>query len=150
MAAEYEVNIKINTQQIERELKKVDKAVNNIGKGKKGGRASGLGLMPVDELKRLQQSRIYLGQAVQSIDKLAKIQDRRARSLNKINELEAKGLSVGRLRRQLVKATTEQSKRRLGSAEKEFRVLEKSLRLEQSKLRILKEQRKGFASSPVR
>ena len=150
MAAEYEVNIKINTQQIERELKKVDKAVNNIGKGKKGGRASGLGLMPGDELKRLQQSRIYLGQAVQSIDRLAKIQDRRARSLNKINELEAKGLSVGRLRRQLVKATTEQSRRRLGSAEKEFRVLEKSIRLEQSKLRILKEQRKGFASSPVR
>ena len=150
MAAEYEVNIKINTQEIERELKKVDKAVNNIGKGKKGGRASGLGLMPGDELKRLQQSRIYLGQAVQSIDRLAKIQDRRARSLNKINELEAKGLSVGRLRRQLVKATTEQSRRRLGSAEKEFRVLEKSIRLEQSKLRILKEQRKGFASSPVR
>lgn len=150
MAAEYEVNIKINTQQIERELKKVDKAVNNIGKGKKGGRASGLGLMPGDELKRLQQSRIYLGQAVQGIDRLAKIQDRRARSLNKINELEAKGLSVGRLRRQLVKATTEQSRRRLGSAEKEFRVLEKSIRLEQSKLRILKEQRKGFASSPVR
>ena len=150
MAAEYEVNIKINTQQIERELKKVDKAVNNIGKGKKGGRASGLGLMPGDELKRLQQSRIYLGQAVQSIDRLAKIQDRRARSLNKINELEAKGLSVGRLRRQLVKATTEQSRRRLGSAEKEFRVLEKSIRLEQSKLRILKEQRKGFPSSPIR
>mgnify|MGYP001380559467 FL=1 len=88
MAAEYEVNIKLNTQQIERELKKVDKAVNNIGKSKKGGRASGLGLMPNDELKRLQQSRIYLGQAVQSIDKLAKIQDRRARSLNKINELD--------------------------------------------------------------
>lgn len=150
MAAEYEVNIKLNTQQIERELKKVDKAVNNIGKGKKGGRASGLGLMPGDELKRLQQSRIYLGQAVQSIDRLAKIQDRRARSLNKINELEAKGLSVGRLRRQLVKATTEQSRRRLGSAEKEFRVLEKSIRLEQSKLRILREQRKGFPSSPIR
>ena len=104
MAAEYEVNIKINTQQIERELGKVDKAVKNIGKAKGGSRASGLGLMPNDELKRLQQSRIYLGQAVQSIDKLAKIQDRRARSLNKIIELEAKGLNVGRLRKQLAKA----------------------------------------------
>ena len=150
MAAEYEVNIKINTQQIERELKKVDKAVKDIGKAKGGSRASGLGLMPNDELKRLQQSRIYLGQAVQSIDKLAKIQDRRARSLNKINELEAKGLNVGRLRKQLAKATTEQSARRFGSAEKEFRVLEKTLRLEQSKLRILREQRKGFPSSPIR
>ena len=150
MAAEYEVNIKLNTQQIERELKKVDKAVKDIGKAKGGSRASGLGLMPNDELKRLQQSRIYLGQAVQSIDKLAKIQDRRARSLNKINELEAKGLNVGRLRKQLAKATTEQSARRFGSAEKEFRVLEKTLRLEQSKLRILREQRKGFPSSPIR
>lgn len=150
MAAEYEVNIKINTQQIERELKKVDKAVENIGKAKGGSRASGLGLMPNDELKRLQQSRIYLGQAVQSIDKLAKIQDRRARSLNKINELEAKGLNVGRLRKQLAKATTEQSARRFGSAEKEFRVLEKSIRLEQSKLRILKAQREGFPASPIR
>jgi hypothetical protein len=150
VAAEYEVNIKINTQQIERELKKVDKAVKDIGKAKGGSRASGLGLMPNDELKRLQQSRIYLGQAVQSIDKLAKIQDRRARSLNKINELEAKGLNVGRLRKQLAKATTEQSARRFGSAEKEFRVLEKTLRLEQSKLRILREQRKGFPSSPIR
>ena len=150
MAAEYEVNIKINTQQIERELGKVDKAVKNIGKAKGGSRASGLGLMPNDELKRLQQSKIYLGQSVQSIDRLAKIQDRRARSLNKINELESKGLNVHRLRRQLVKATTEQSKRRLGSAEKEFRILEKNLRLEQSKLRILREQRKGFPSSPIR
>ena len=150
MAAEYEVNIKLNTQQIERELKKVDKAVKDIGKAKGGSRASGLGLMPNDELKKLQQSRIYLGQAVQSIDKLAKIQDRRARSLNKINELEAKGLNVGRLRKQLAKATTEQSARRFGSAEKEFRVLEKTLRLEQSKLRILREQRKGFPSSPIR
>jgi hypothetical protein len=150
VAAEYEVNIKLNTQQIERELKKVDKAVKDIGKAKGGSRASGLGLMPNDELKRLQQSRIYLGQSVQSIDRLAKIQDRRARSLNKINELESKGLNVHRLRRQLVKATTEQSKRRLGSAEKEFRILEKNLRLEQSKLRILREQQKGFPSSPIR
>jgi hypothetical protein len=150
VAAEYEVNIKINTQQIERELGKVDKAVKNIGKAKGGSRASGLGLMPNDELKRLQQSRIYLGQSVQSIDRLAKIQDKRARLLNKINELESKGLNVHRLRRQLVKATTEQSKRRLGSAEKEFRILEKNLRLEQSKLRILREQQKGFPSSPIR
>ena len=149
MAAEYEVNIKINTQQIERELGKIDKVVSKIGKPKSGSKKSGL-LIDDAEVKRLQKSRIYLGQSVQSIDRLAKIQDRRARSLNKINELEAKGISVSKLRKQLAKATTEQSKRRLGSAEKEFRVLEKIIRLEQSKLRILKDQQKGFLSSPIR
>ena len=150
MAAEYEVNIKINTKDIKTQLGEVDKIVQNIGKPKGGSKASGLGLMPNDELKRLQQSRIYLGQSVKNINTLVKIQDRRARSLNKINEMEAKGLNVSKLRKQLAKATTEQSNRRFGSAEKEFRVLEKSLRLEQSKLRILRDQRKGFPSSPVR
>jgi hypothetical protein len=84
-----------------------------------------------------------------SINTLVKTQEKRARLLNKINEMEAKGLNVSKLRKQLAKATTEQSNRRFGSAEKEFRILEKSIRLEQSKLRILKEQRKGFAASPV-
>ena len=150
MAAEYEVNIKINTKDIKTQLGEVDKVVQNIGKGKGGSKSSGLGLMPNDELKRLQQSKIFLGQSVKSINTLVKIQDRRARSLNKINEMEAKGLNVSRLRKQLGKATTEQSKRRFGSAEKEFRILEKSIRLEQSKLRILKDQQKNFPSSPVR
>ncbi len=38
----------------------------------------------------------------------------------------------------------------MAALKKSFEFLEKSIRLEQSKLRILKEQRKGFASSPVR
>ena len=147
--AEYEVNIKINTKDVKTQLGEVDKLVQNIGKPKRGSKASGLGLMPNDELKRLQQSKIYLGQSVQSINTLVKIQERRARSLNKINEIEAKGLNVDKLRKQLGKATTEQSNRRFGSAEKEFGILEKSIRLEQSKLRILKEQQKNFPSSPI-
>ena len=168
MAAEYEVNIKINTQQIERELKKVDKAVNNIGKGK-GGKKQPILALPSTEMlnataRKIQSldnvnRKIALRQReinkqtrdqALSIDTLVKTQEKRARLLNKINEMEAKGLNVSRLRKQLAKATTEQSARRFGSAEKEFRVLEKSIRLEQSKLRILKEQRKGFAFSPVR
>ena len=167
MAAEYEVNIKINTQQIERELKKVDKAVNNIGKGKGGKKqpilalpstemlnATARKIQSLDKVNRkiaLRQREINKQTRDQalSIDTLVKTQEKRARLLNKINEMEAKGLNVSRLRKQLAKATTEQSNRRFGSAEKEFRILEKSIRLEQSKLRILKEQRKGFASSPV-
>ena len=167
MAAEYEVNIKINTQQIERELKKVDKAVNNIGKGKGGKKQPVLALpstemlnatarkiQSLDKVNRkiaLRQREINKQTRDQAlnIDTLVKTQEKRARLLNKINEMEAKGLNVSKLRKQLAKATTEQSNRRFGSAEKEFRILEKSIRLEQSKLRILKEQRKGFAASPV-
>lgn len=168
MAAEYEVNIKLNTQQIERELKKIDKAVNNIGKGKGGKKQSILALPSTDMLSAATRKikeldgynrKIHLRQReinrqtrdqALNINTLVKTQDRRARLLNKINEMEAKGLNVSKLRKQLGKATTEQSARRFGSAEKEFRVLEKTIRLEQSKLRILREQRKGFPSSPVR
>jgi hypothetical protein len=168
VAAEYEVNIKLNTQQIERELKKVDRAVNSIGKGKGGKKQPILALPSTDQLSAATRKikeldgynrKIHLTQKqinkqtrdqALSIDTLVKTQEKRARLLNKINEMEAKGLNVSKLRKQLAKATTEQSARRFGSAEKEFRILEKSIRLEQSKLRILKEQRKGFPSSPVR
>ena len=168
MAAEYEVNIKINTQEIERELKKVDKAVNNIGKGKGGKKQPVLALpstemlnatarkiKSLDDVNRkiaLRQREINKQTRDQAlnINTLVNTQDRRARLLNKINEMEAKGLNVSKLRKQLGKATTEQSARRFGSAAKEFRVLEKSIRLEQSKLRILRAQQKGFPASPIR
>jgi len=64
--------------------------------------------------------------------------------------MEAKGLNVEKLRKQLSKATTEQSARRFASADKEFNLLRKTIELEQAKLRILKEQRKNFPSSPIR
>jgi len=168
VAAEYEVNIKINTQQVERDLKKVEKAVNNIGKGKGGKKQSVLALPSTEmlnatarkiqsldkvnrkvELRQREINKQTRDQAL-NINTLVKTQDRRARLLNKINEMEAKGLNVKKLRAQLEKATNQQIARRFGSAEKEFRVLEKSIRLEQSKLRILKDQQKNFPSSPTR
>lgn len=139
MAAEYEVNIKINTQQIERELGKIDKTVSKIGKPKNGGKKSGV-LMDDAELKRLQQAGIYLGQAVQRTDTLARAQDKRARLMNKINELESKGVNVSRLRQQMGKATKQLADKQFGLLEKEFRILAKSVRLEESKLRIKRNQ----------
>jgi uncharacterized phage infection (PIP) family protein YhgE len=218
VAAEYEVNIKINSQQITRQLEDIDKAVAKIGKPKTGTKkSSGIaGLLPsaaqlnasargivqlTAKTKTLQsvqnklserrvraaarsnalnQKELRLNQQLtsqartrlrllsqagakgfdgtrpqgrqmaESINALTNVQEKRARLLNKINELEAKGLNVSKLRKQLGKATTEQSARRFGSAEKEYRILEKTIRLEQSKLRILKEQQQGFASSPIR
>ena len=219
MAAEYEVNIKINSQEIERELGKIDRTVAKIGKPKGGGsrRKPGIaGLLPSSEQLRAAEKGIVqltaktkaiqgiqdkfserrtralirsnalnekelrinkqltaeararlrlLSQAgakgfdgtrpqgrqmAENINALTNAQEKRARLANKLNEMEAKGLNVDKLRKQLGKATTEQSARRFASATKEFRLLEKTIRLEESKLRILREQQKGFASSPVR
>ena len=218
MAAEYEVNIKINSQEIERELGKIDRTVAKIGKPKGGGsrRKPGIaGLLPSSEelraaekgivqltaktkniqsiqdkfserrtraltrsialnekelrlnkqitaeararLRLLSQSgakgfdatRPKGRQLADDINARAKAQDRRAKLANKINEMEAKGLNVAKLRKQLGKATTEQARGRFAGAQKEFRLLQKTIELEQSKLRILKEQRKGFPSSPI-
>lgn len=219
MAAEYEVNIKINSREIEHELGKIDRTVAKIGKPKGGGsrRKPGIaGLLPSSEelraaekgivqltaktkniqsiqdkfserriraltrsnslnekelrlnrqltnearqrLRLLSQSgakgfdatRPQGRQMSENINALANAQEKRARLANKINEIEAKGLNVDKLRKQLGKATTEQSARRFASATKEFRLLEKTIRLEESKLRILKQQQQGFASSPIR
>ena len=218
MAAEYEVNIKINSQEIERELGKIDRTVAKIGKPKGGGsrRKPGIaGLLPSSEelraaekgivqltaktkniqsiqdkfserrtraltrsialnekelrlnkritaeararLRLLSQSgakgfdatRPKGRQLADDINARAKAQDRRAKLANRINEMEAKGLNVAKLRKQLGKATTEQARGRFAGAQKEFRLLQKTIELEQSKLRILKEQRKGFPSSPI-
>ena len=219
MAAEYEVNIKINSQQIERELKNIDTVVSRIGKSRSGGprKKTGIaGLLPSSEdLKAAEKGIVQLTaktkaiqgiqdkfserrtralirsnalnekelrinrqltaeararlrllsqagakgfdgtrpqgrQMAENINALTNAQEKRARLANKLNEMEAKGLNVDKLRKQLGKATTEQSARRFASATKEFRLLEKTIRLEESKLRILREQQKGFASSPVR
>ncbi|BAR14570.1 tape measure protein [uncultured Mediterranean phage uvMED] len=219
MAAEYEVNIKINSQEIETQLGKIDRKIAKIGKPKGGSsrKRSGIaGLLPSSEelraadrgitqltartkniqsiqdkfsqrrirallrsnnlnekelrvnrqltnearqrLRLLSQSgakgfdatRPQGRQMSENINALANAQERRARLANKINEMEAKGLNVDKLRKQLGKATTEQSARRFASATKEFRLLEKIIRGEESKLRILKQQQQGFASSPIR
>ena len=121
MAAEYEVNIKLNTQQVERQLKSIDTRTKRTGR-----------------------------MATENINALAKAQDRRARLMNKINELESKGLNVAKLRKQMGKATEELAKRRFGSLQQEFRLLTRTLRLEESKLRILRQQQQGFPASPLR
>ena len=121
MAAEYEVNIKINSDEVVKGLNKVD-----------------------DKIKKLQKSGTSQQKGLESIA------NKRARLMNRINELEAKGLKVDRLRKQMGKATTEQSRRNIANAQREFNILDRTLRLERSKARILKSQREGFISSPVR
>ena len=121
MAAEYEVNIKINTQKVETDLNTIDRKIKNLGKSTTSKEKS-----------------------------LERIVDKRARLMNRINEMEAKGLKVSKLRAQMGKATEQQSRRDLANAQKEYRVLERSIRLEQSKLRILRSQREGFPASPIR
>ena len=216
MAAEYEVNIKINSQEIERELGKIDRTVAKIGKPKGGGsrRKPGIaGLLPSSEELRAAEKGIVqltaktkniqsiqdkfserrtralarsnalnekdlrlnrqltaeartrlrlLSQAgakgfdgtrpqgrqlANDIDARAKAQEKRAKLANKINEMEAKGLNVAKLRKQLGKATTEQARGRFAGAQKEFRLLQKTIELEQSKLRIQKEQGKTLAQN---
>ena len=219
MAAEYEVNIKLNSREIETQLGQIDRKIAKIGKpkgGSSGKRAGIAGLLPSStELKAAERGLTQLTaktkniqsiqdkfserriraltrsnslnekelrlnrqltnearqrlrllsqsgakgfdatrpqgrQMSENINALTNAQEKRARLVNKINEMEARGLNVDKLRKQLGKATTEQSARRFASATKEFRLLEKTIRLEESKLRILKQQQQGFASSPIR
>ena len=121
MAAEYEVNIKINTKKVETDLNTIDNKIKNLGKS-----------------------------ATSKEKSLERIVDKRARLMNRINEMEAKGLKVAKLRKQMGKATEQQSRKDLANAQKEYRILERSIRLEQSKLRILRSQRQGFPASPIR
>nr|AFX83867.1 phage tail tape measure protein [uncultured Mediterranean phage MEDS2 group] len=221
MAAEYEVNIKLNSKEIETQLRNIDKVVSRIGKPKGGGsrkKAGIAGLLPSSEdLKAAEKGIVQLTaktKAIQGIqDKFserriraltrsntlnekelrinkqltaearsrlrllsqagakgfeagrpqgrqlandinarAKAQEKRAKLANKINEMEARGLNVAKLRKQLGKATTEQAAGRFAGAQKEFRLLQKTIELENSKLRILREQttQKRFAASPIR
>jgi len=221
VAAEYEVNIKLNSKEIETQLGNIDKVVSRIGKPKGGGsrkKAGIAGLLPSSEdLKAAEKGIVQLTaktKAIQSIqDKFserriraltrsntlnekelrinkqltaearsrlrllsqagakgfeagrpqgrqlandinarAKAQEKRAKLANKINEMEARGLNVAKLRKQLGKATTEQAAGRFAGAQKEFRLLQKTIELETSKLRILREQttQKRFAASPIR
>jgi|TARA_B100000073_G_scaffold348279_1_gene366131 hypothetical protein len=118
VAAEYEVNIKINSDKVVADLNKVDTKVKSIGK-----------------------SAISQGKAITAKEKtLERIVDKRARLMNRINELESKGLNVAKLRKQMGKATELQSRRDLINAEKEFRVLNRNVQLEASKLRIIRNQ----------
>ena len=89
-------------------------------------------------------------QMADDIDARLKAQEKSARLANRINELEVKGVNVAKHRKQLGKIRTAQANSNFGLAEREIRVLRKSLELEQSKLRILKEQSKFLAGGPMR
>ena len=94
MAAEYEVNIKINSEQIERQLKDIDKTVSNIGKSKGGGsrkKSAIAGLLPsTQELKAADRG------IVQLIDRFAQRKERAIARSNALNKVEL------RLNKQLV------------------------------------------------
>ena len=172
MAAEYEVNIKLNSKDIETQLDGIGKKISKLGKSKGGGQKSPLALPSTEmlvkkykavgkELKNLDgiNRKIILSQSqinkqsrdqALNINTLTKIQDKKAKLVNKVNELEAKGLNVQKFRNQIGKISDQQSARRFASAEKEVRLLGKMLQLEQSKARILRSESQNFPSSPVR
>ena len=82
MAAEYEVNIKLNTKQIDAELKSIDKTTKNIGKGVK---------QTIDpSVKRLQAQGLALRRLAKSINPLLKQADRVAVSLAKQADITSK------------------------------------------------------------
>ena len=205
MAAEYEVNIKINSQQVERQLQDIDKIVSNIGKPKGGGsrKKSGIaGLLPsTQELKAADRGIVQLidrfaqrkeraiarsnalnkvelrlnkqlvdqarkrvrlqgaadgamqgkgRMAAENIDTRVRVQEKKLKLVNKVNELEAKGLGVQKFRNQIEKISTQQSARRFASAEKEIRLLRKMLEIDQSRAKILRSESQNLRSSPIR
>ena len=89
-------------------------------------------------------------QLADDIDARLKAQERSAKLANRINELEVKGVNVAKHRKQLGKIRTAQADGLFGLAAREVRVLRKSLELEQSKLRIFKDQSKLLAGGPMR
>jgi len=89
-------------------------------------------------------------QLADDIDARLKAQEKSARLANRINELEVKGVNVAKHRKQLGRIRTAQADGLFGLAEREVRVLRKSLELEQSKLRILKDQSKFLTGGPMR
>ena len=75
MAAEYEVNIKLNTKQINDELKSINTATKNIGKGVK---------QTIDpSVKKLQAQGLALRRLAKSINPLLRQADRVAVNLAK-------------------------------------------------------------------
>jgi len=204
VAAEYEVNIKINSEEIERQLKDIDTTVSKIGKSKgrgSKGKSAIAGLLPSSaELKAADRGIVQLidrfaqrkeraiersnalnradlkinkqlvqqarnrvrlqgaadgamqgkgRMAAENIDTRARVQERKLKLVNKVNELEAKGLGVQKLRNQIGKISTQQSAKRFASAEKEIRLLRKMLEIDQSRTRILRSQGQNLPSSPI-
>ena len=82
MAAEYEVNIKLNTKQIDAELKSIDKTTKNIGKGVK---------QTIDpSVRKLQAQGLALRRLAKSINPLLRQADKVAVSLAKQADVSSK------------------------------------------------------------
>lgn len=120
MAAEYEVNIKLNTQQIERELKKIESSVAGIGNAEKKSKtnadkraAAMVRLRNVgDQIRKLQEqgakfdkAGLQLKKAAEAIDKgnlatakeRTKIVEQEAKAQQKItNQLERQARRAGK------------------------------------------------------
>lgn len=116
--AEYEVNIKLNTKEVNAQLQNIEKTVKNTGKTTKA------------------QGR----QISESINALNAAVDKRFRLSQKINRLEEQGAKVQKLRQNLGKLSEAQGKRQFGTFQQLYSKLSRSIQLEQSKLRLNKEQ----------
>ena len=98
-----------------------------------------------------------MGGRKESIDALARVQEKQVKFRQQINLLEAKGVNVAKLRRDVEKLSNAQGDRKFGTTKKIAREIQLSLYRENAKLktiqaqnRALKEQASGYMSSPIR
>ena len=98
-----------------------------------------------------------MGGRTESIDALARVQEKQVKFRQQINLLETKGVNVAKLGRDIGKLSTAQSNRQFGTAKKISREIQLNLYRENAKLktiqaqnRALKEQASGYMSSPIR
>ena len=98
-----------------------------------------------------------MGGRKESIDALARVQEKQVKFRQQINLLEAKGVNVAKLRRDIEKLSNAQGDRKFGTTKKIAREIQLSLYREKAKLqtiqaqnRALKEQASGYMSSPIR
>ena len=128
MAAEYEVNIKLNTQQIERELKKIESATANIGKSEK-------------------KSVFTADQRTAAMVKLRNVGDQ-VRKLGEQGLVLSKAeLQVKKAAEALDKGNLATVKARVGIAKEEVNEARKELTLEQKITQQLEKQQKTIAAS---
>ena len=80
--------------------------------------------------------------AAENINALVNAQNKRFSLMRKINRLEEQGVNVAKLRQKIGSLTEAQQKRRFGTFNQEYQQLNRAVKLEQDKLRTLKEQTK--------
>ena len=123
--ANYEVNISLNSRQAEQQLKALEgklKSFNDAvaGKGRGGSRPGRMAAENINALNRAVEKRFQLSQ--------------------KINRLEQQGVKTAKLRKDLGQLTEAQAKRQFGTFKQLEAKLSRSIRLEQARLRLQKDQ----------